>query len=62
AAIECEVVPVPPHGLPQTSSGKLSRSRAKDNYLRGVYAAAGDPESAPNRHAAAPLSAVPPGE
>ncbi|MEX0696114.1 MAG: fatty acyl-AMP ligase [Dongiaceae bacterium] len=62
AAVECDVVPVPPHGLPQTSSGKLSRSRAKDNFLRGVYTAAGDPESAPNQRAAAALSAVPPGE
>lgn len=34
---ECDVVLVPPHGLPQTSSGKLSRSRARQNYLRGEY-------------------------
>jgi fatty-acyl-CoA synthase len=31
---------VPPKGLPQTSSGKLSRARAKANYLAGVYAQA----------------------
>ena len=35
--VECDVVLVPPHGLPQTSSGKLSRARAKQNYLRGDY-------------------------
>lgn len=37
AAIDCAVVPVPPRSLPQTSSGKLSRSRAKQNYLAGQY-------------------------
>jgi len=37
AAIECKVVLVRPHGLPQTSSGKLSRSRAKQGYLAGAY-------------------------
>ena len=38
-AVDCEVVLVPPTmGLPTTSSGKLSRSRAKANYLAGRYA------------------------
>jgi fatty-acyl-CoA synthase len=38
-AVDCEVVLVPPTmGLPTTSSGKLSRSRAKANYLAGHYA------------------------
>jgi fatty-acyl-CoA synthase len=37
AAIECKIVLVRPHGLPQTSSGKLSRSHAKRNYLSGAY-------------------------
>jgi fatty-acyl-CoA synthase len=37
AAIECTVRLIDPKGLPQTSSGKLSRSRAKTNYLSGVY-------------------------
>ncbi len=37
AAIDCRVVLVPPHALPQTSSGKLSRSRARNNYLQGQY-------------------------
>jgi fatty-acyl-CoA synthase len=37
AAIDCRVVLVPPHALPQTSSGKLSRSRARSNYLQGQY-------------------------
>ena len=36
-AVETTVVLVPPHGLPQTSSGKLSRAKAKANYLRGAY-------------------------
>jgi len=36
-AVEATVVLVPPHGLPQTSSGKLSRARAKANFLHGVY-------------------------
>jgi fatty-acyl-CoA synthase len=39
AALDCTVVLVPPHGLPQTSSGKLSRTRARENFLQGVYAA-----------------------
>jgi fatty-acyl-CoA synthase len=38
-AVDCDVVLVPPSmGLPTTSSGKLSRSRAKANYLAGHYA------------------------
>ena len=37
-AVEASVVLVPPHGLPQTSSGKLSRAKAKANFLGGVYA------------------------
>jgi fatty-acyl-CoA synthase len=36
-AVEAAVVLVPPHGLPQTSSGKLSRAKAKANFLGGVY-------------------------
>jgi fatty-acyl-CoA synthase len=45
AAIECKIVLVRPHGLPQTSSGKLSRSHAKRNYLSGAY----DDPSPPGR-------------
>ena len=38
ASVDCDVVLVPPiMGLPMTSSGKLSRSRAKANYLAGQY-------------------------
>ena len=37
AAVDCTVVAVPPRSLPQTSSGKLSRSKAKQNYLAGQY-------------------------
>jgi fatty-acyl-CoA synthase len=40
AAIDCIVVPVPPRSLPLTSSGKLSRSKAKQNYIAGQYRAA----------------------
>jgi fatty-acyl-CoA synthase len=40
-AVDCDVVLVPPTlGLPMTSSGKLSRSRTKANYLAGLYASA----------------------
>jgi len=39
-AVDCDVALVPPTmGLPHTSSGKLSRSRTKANYLAGHYAA-----------------------
>ena len=37
AAIDCRAVLVPPHALPQTSSGKLSRTRARNQYLQGLY-------------------------
>ena len=38
-AVDCDVVLVAPSvGLPTTSSGKLSRARAKANYLAGLYA------------------------
>jgi fatty-acyl-CoA synthase len=36
--LEVQVVLVPPHSLPQTSSGKLSRSRARALYLAGEFA------------------------
>ena len=44
--LEVEVVLVPPHSLPQTSSGKLSRSRAKALYLAGAFSEAAQPVSA----------------
>lgn len=37
ASVETKIVLVPPHSLPQTSSGKLSRAKAKANYLNGLY-------------------------
>jgi fatty-acyl-CoA synthase len=37
AAIESTIVLIEPRGLPQTSSGKLSRARAKQRYLEGAY-------------------------
>ncbi len=51
SAIECKVVLVRPHALPQTSSGKLSRSRAKQSFLDGAYDAepASDPGAPPER-------------
>ncbi|MBI2253837.1 MAG: fatty acyl-AMP ligase [Proteobacteria bacterium] len=36
--VEARIELVPPKGLPQTSSGKLSRAKAKANYLQGLYA------------------------
>jgi fatty-acyl-CoA synthase len=57
AAIECKVKLIDPKGLPQTSSGKLSRSRAKTNYVSGVYGPPiADPPAAPSR---APAAATP---
>ena len=58
AAIECQVKLIDPKGLPQTSSGKLSRSRAKTNYISGVYGPpvldqAGPSSRAPNTAAPA---------
>jgi fatty-acyl-CoA synthase len=37
--LEAEVVLVPPHSLPQTSSGKLSRSAARSLFLSGAFEA-----------------------
>lgn len=36
--VETDVVPVPPRALPRTSSGKLSRAKAKQLYLKGAFA------------------------
>ena len=38
--VEADVVTVPPRMLPRTSSGKLSRSKAKTMYLQGSFIAA----------------------
>ncbi len=56
SALDCAVLLVPPHGLPQTSSGKLSRTRARNNYLQGVYApgAPGSAESKPQTRSIMP--------
>ncbi len=35
AGIECDIVLVPPHSLPYTSSGKLARARARALFLAG---------------------------
>ncbi|WP_044559444.1 fatty acyl-AMP ligase [Azospirillum sp. B4] len=37
--VVARIVLVPPHALPQTTSGKLSRSRARSMYLAGVFTA-----------------------
>ena len=50
AGIDCEVVLAPPHSLPLTSSGKLSRAATRANYLSGRYAA--PPHSPPAKLAA----------
>jgi fatty-acyl-CoA synthase len=55
AAIECKVKLIDPKGLPQTSSGKLSRSRAKTNYLSGVYGPPAPDSPGTNTRAAAPV-------
>lgn len=34
--IQCGVVFIPPRALPRTSSGKLSRSKARANYIAGI--------------------------
>ncbi len=36
AGLDCEVMLVAPHSLPQTSSGKLSRTQARQLYLAGL--------------------------
>ncbi|HSG89352.1 MAG TPA: fatty acyl-AMP ligase [Pseudomonadales bacterium] len=36
--IDPRVTPVPPHSLPRTTSGKLSRSRARNAFLEGIGA------------------------
>jgi fatty-acyl-CoA synthase len=44
--VEARVVLIPPHGLPQTSSGKISRTKAKALYLSGGYEQAKETEGA----------------
>ncbi|MBO1325819.1 fatty acyl-AMP ligase [Acetobacter sp. TBRC 12305] len=36
--VDVSVVLVPPHALPQTSSGKLTRAKARNMYLSGAFA------------------------
>lgn len=54
AGLECEVKLVPPHSLPQTSSGKLSRTRARQLYQAGDAALPGAPAQANGVLALAP--------
>ena len=44
--VEARIVLVPPRSLPQTTSGKLSRSRARALYLAGHFAQALEPARA----------------
>ena len=48
AGLECEVMLVAPHSLPQTSSGKLSRTQARQIYLNGL---SGNPDLAARQQA-----------
>ena len=43
AGVECSIVLVPPRSLPFTSSGKLSRSAARESYLAREIAEVGSP-------------------
>jgi len=52
AGVECDIVLVPPKSLPFTSSGKLSRARARAMYLAGDIA----PIDPPAREDAEPLA------
>ena len=45
AGIDCRIVLIPPRNLPFTTSGKLSRAKAKQAYLDGAFEA--DPSVAP---------------
>ena len=44
--LEVRVALAPPHGLPRTSSGKLSRTRAKTLYLAGAFSETAERASA----------------
>lgn len=44
--LDSKIVLVPPHSLPQTSSGKLSRSRARTMYLANAFSRDAAPVSA----------------
>ncbi len=44
--VDATVVLVPPHALPQTTSGKLSRSRARALYLAGDFTEPSEPVTA----------------
>ena len=42
AGVDCTVVLAPPHGIPMTSSGKISRAGTRRRYLDGYYAPAAE--------------------
>ncbi|MDG6095213.1 fatty acyl-AMP ligase [Acetobacter sp. AN02] len=44
--VDAEIVLVPPHSLPQTSSGKLTRARARAMFLAGAFRSEPPAESA----------------
>ena len=51
AGIDCEVLLVAPRTLPFTSSGKLSRSGARQRYLQGLADIAMSPAGGASREA-----------
>jgi fatty-acyl-CoA synthase len=55
--VDCLVIPVPPHSLPRTSSGKLNRGLARERYLAGLFRLSDETalpaEAAPPRQVAA---------
>jgi len=50
--IECHVELVPPQTLPRTSSGKLSRSKARQNFITSRKLQAAESPAAPAEGAA----------
>jgi len=44
---DCRVVMVPPRSLPFTTSGKLSRAKARQGYVKGTIAEIAEPEATP---------------
>ena len=58
AGINCTVSLVPHNALPQTSSGKLSRARARQMYLNALHAETSDRDGPAHRHDHAPAVAL----
>jgi fatty-acyl-CoA synthase len=54
AGIDCRVILIPARSLPFTTSGKLSRAKAKQAYLQGAFES--DPAVPPGMERQAPLA------